>query len=151
MVELLQKLRKVPNVKTISAQSNGMLLDEEKIKAMAGLIDRVNLSVSSLDERTAQILAGTKKYDVEHVKEVAVKLLENGIDVLLAPSGCLASMTREMPRSSSGDFHRRRTPLSRSSASRTACVPVRQEGQETKPMRFEQFSRSSLCWKSSII
>jgi uncharacterized Fe-S cluster-containing radical SAM superfamily enzyme len=85
MVELLQKLRKVPNVKTISAQSNGMLLDEEKIKAMAGLIDRVNLSVSSLDERTAQILAGTKKYDVEHVKDVAVKLLENGIDVLLAP------------------------------------------------------------------
>jgi uncharacterized Fe-S cluster-containing radical SAM superfamily enzyme len=85
MIELLQKLRKVPNVKVISAQSNGMLLDEEKIKAMAGLIDRVNLSISSLDHRTAQILAGSKKYDVEHVKDVAVKLLENGIDVLLAP------------------------------------------------------------------
>ncbi|OPY26351.1 MAG: molybdenum cofactor biosynthesis protein A [Methanocella sp. PtaU1.Bin125] len=85
MIELLQKLRKVPNVKTISAQSNGMVIDEEKIRAMAGLIDRVNLSVSSLDQRTAQILAGTKKYDVEHVKNVAVKLLEHGIDVLLAP------------------------------------------------------------------
>jgi uncharacterized Fe-S cluster-containing radical SAM superfamily enzyme len=85
MIELLQKLRKVPNVKVISAQSNGMLLDEEKIKAMAGLIDRVNLSISSLDHRTAQILAGSKKYDVGNVKDVAVKLLENGIDVLLAP------------------------------------------------------------------
>jgi uncharacterized Fe-S cluster-containing radical SAM superfamily enzyme len=85
MVELLQKLRKVPNVRVISAQSNGMLLNEEKIKAMAGLIDRVNLSVSSLDQQIAQTLAGSKKYSVEHVKDVAVKLLENDIDVLLAP------------------------------------------------------------------
>jgi hypothetical protein len=85
MVELLQKLRKVPNVKVISAQSNGMLLNEENIKAMAGLLDRVNLSVSSLDQRIAQTLAGSTKYSVEHVKDVAVKLLENDIDVLLAP------------------------------------------------------------------
>ncbi len=85
MVELLQKLRKVPNVKVISAQSNGMLLNEENIKAMAGLIDRVNLSVSALDERIGQTLAGTKKFDIAHVKDVAVKLLENDIDVLIAP------------------------------------------------------------------
>ncbi|HUL61568.1 MAG TPA: radical SAM protein [Methanocella sp.] len=85
MVELLQKLRKIPNVKTISAQSNGMLLDEENIAAMAGLIDRVNLSISALDERTAWMLAGSKKYSVGHVKGVAVRLLEHGIDVLLAP------------------------------------------------------------------
>jgi hypothetical protein len=85
MVELLQKLRKVPNVKVISAQSNGMLLNEDNIKAVAGLIDRVNLSVSALDVRTGWTLAGTKKYDIGHVKDVAVKLLENDIDVLLAP------------------------------------------------------------------
>ncbi len=81
----MQKLRKVPNVKTISAQSNGMLLNEENIAAMAGLIDRVNLSISALDERTAWALAGSKKYSVGHVKAVAVMLLEHGIDVLLAP------------------------------------------------------------------
>lgn len=85
MVELLEKLRKIPNVKVISAQSNGMLLDEAKIKAMAGLLDRINLSLSSMDDRTGQILAGTKKYSVEHVKRVAELCLENGIDVLLAP------------------------------------------------------------------
>ena len=60
MVELLEKLRKVPNVKTISAQSNGMLLNEEKIKSMEGLLDRINLSIMSLDERRGQVLAGTK-------------------------------------------------------------------------------------------
>ncbi len=85
MVELLEKLRKVPQVKVISAQSNGMMLDEEKIKAMAGLLDRINLSLSSMDDRTGQILAGTKKYDTNHVKNVVRWCLENGIDVLLAP------------------------------------------------------------------
>ena len=85
MVELLEKLREIPNVKVISAQSNGMVLDEEKIKAMSGLLDRINLSLSSMDERTGQILAGTKKFSVEHVKNVARWCLENDIDVLLAP------------------------------------------------------------------
>jgi uncharacterized Fe-S cluster-containing radical SAM superfamily enzyme len=85
MVELLEKLRKVPQLKTISAQSNGMLLDEAKIKSMEGLLDRVNLSIMSLDERRGQVLAGTKAYSVEHVKDVARMLAKSKIDVLLAP------------------------------------------------------------------
>ena len=85
MVELLEKLRKVPQVKTISAQSNGMLLDEEKIKSMEGLLDRVNLSIMSLDQHRGQVLAGTKSYSVEHVMDVARLLAKSKIDVLLAP------------------------------------------------------------------
>ena len=85
MAELLEKLRKVPQVRTISAQSNGMLLDEKKIKSFAGLLDRVNLSIMSLDERRGKILAGTNSYSVEHVKNVARALAASEIDVLLAP------------------------------------------------------------------
>ena len=85
MVELLEKLRKIPKVKTISAQSNGMVLDEAKIKSMRGLLDRVNLSLMSMDDRRGKILAGTNAYSVDHVKNVARMLLENDIDVLLAP------------------------------------------------------------------
>jgi uncharacterized Fe-S cluster-containing radical SAM superfamily enzyme len=85
MVELLEKLRKVPQVKTISAQSNGMMLDEAKIKSMEGLLDRINLSIMSLDERRGQVMAGTKAYSVEHVKDVARMLAKSKIDVLLAP------------------------------------------------------------------
>ena len=85
MVELLEKLRKVPQVKTISAQSNGMMLNEEKIKSMEGLLDRVNLSIMSLDQQRGQVLAGTKSYSVEHVMGVARALANSKIDVLLAP------------------------------------------------------------------
>lgn len=85
MIELLEKLRKVPQVKIISAQTNGMLLDANKIKDMEGLIDRINLSISSLDERRSRMLAGTNLYHVGHVKEVARLIAESDIDVLLAP------------------------------------------------------------------
>lgn len=85
MVELLEKLRKVPQVKVISAQTNGMLLDSEKIKAMEGLLDRINLSISSMDPRRGRMLAGTNLYDVEHVKEVARAVAASDIDLLLAP------------------------------------------------------------------
>lgn len=85
MAELLQKLRNVPQVKYISAQSNGMMLDEEKIKSFEGNIDRINLSLSSMDERRARILAGTNLYSVEHVKGMARMLAKSSIDVLIAP------------------------------------------------------------------
>jgi len=85
MQELMEKLREVPNVKVISAQTNGMLLDAEKIKRMEGLLDRINLSVSSLDDRRARMLAGTNLYNVEYVKGVARAVAASEIDLLLAP------------------------------------------------------------------
>ncbi|HTY91664.1 MAG TPA: radical SAM protein [Methanocella sp.] len=85
MTELLEKLRKVPQVKVISAQTNGMLLGAEKITEWEGLLDRINLSISSLDSRRSRVLAGTNLYDVEHVKDVARAIAASQIDLLLAP------------------------------------------------------------------
>jgi uncharacterized Fe-S cluster-containing radical SAM superfamily enzyme len=85
MVELLEKLREVPQVKVISAQTNGMLLDAEKIGQMEGLLDRVNLSISSLDGRRARMLAGTNLYDVGHAMDVARAIAASKTDLLLAP------------------------------------------------------------------
>ncbi len=85
MTELLEKLRKIPQVKVISAQTNGMLLDADKIKEWEGLLDRINLSLSSLDGRRGRTMAGTNLYDVEHVKDVARAIAASDIDLLLAP------------------------------------------------------------------
>lgn len=85
MTELLEKLRNVPNVKVISAQTNGTLLDAEKIKEWEGLLDRINLSLSSLDARRGRMLAGTNSYDADHVKGVAKAVAASRIDLLLAP------------------------------------------------------------------
>jgi uncharacterized Fe-S cluster-containing radical SAM superfamily enzyme len=69
----------------ISAQTNGMLLDAEKIGQMEGLLDRVNLSISSLDGRRARMLAGTNLYDVGHAMDVARAIAASKTDLLLAP------------------------------------------------------------------
>ncbi len=98
MVELLEKLRAVPQVKVISAQTNGMLLDGEKVGAMEGLLDRVNLSLSSLDDRRARMLAGTNLYDVGHVMGVARAIAASGIDLLLAPVWVPGFNDEEIPK-----------------------------------------------------
>ncbi len=98
MAELLEKLREVPQVKVVSAQTNGMLLSPEKARAMEGLLDRVNLSLSSLDDRRARMLAGTSLYDVEHVKDVARDIAASKIDLLLAPVWVPGFNDEEIPK-----------------------------------------------------
>lgn len=86
IVELVSELKKIPEVETISMQSNGTLLNEEKIKALeeAGL-DRINLSMMAIDSELAKKLAGFGWYDIEKVKAVAKLIAESKIDLLIAP------------------------------------------------------------------
>ncbi|WP_457741520.1 radical SAM protein [Thermococcus sp.] len=85
-VELVQALRKHPNVSVISMQSNGTLLNDRLVEELAEAgLDRVNLSIHSLDPEKAKMLMGMKSYDLEHVLEMAEALVNAGIDVLIAP------------------------------------------------------------------
>ncbi|NJE06206.1 radical SAM protein [Thermococcus sp. M36] len=85
-VELVQALREHPNVSVISMQSNGTLLNDKLIEELAEAgLDRVNLSLHSLDPDKARMLMGRKDYDLEHVLDMAEALVNAGIDVLIAP------------------------------------------------------------------
>ena len=85
-VELVQALRKHPNVSVISMQSNGTLLSDKLVEELAEAgLDRVNLSLHSLDPEKARMLMGMKSYDLEHVLDMAEALVNAGIDVLIAP------------------------------------------------------------------
>lgn len=85
-VELVQALRGHPNVSVISMQSNGTLLTDKLVEELAEAgLDRVNLSIHSLDPEKAKMLMGRKDYDLEHVLDMAEALVNAGIDVLLAP------------------------------------------------------------------
>ncbi|WP_461865597.1 radical SAM protein [Thermococcus sp.] len=85
-VELVQALREHPHVSIISMQSNGTLLTDKLVEELAEAgLDRVNLSVHSLDPDKARMLMGMKSYDLEHVLDMAEALINAGIDVLLAP------------------------------------------------------------------
>ncbi len=85
-VELVEALREHPNVSVISMQSNGTLLNDKLVEELAEAgLDRVNLSLHSLDPDKAKMLMGMKNYDLQHVLDMAEALVNAGIDVLLAP------------------------------------------------------------------
>jgi len=84
MEELLEGLRKTKEVNVISMQTNGVLLNEEKIDMLENYVDRINLSINTLDEEKAKILYGSK-YPVKKVIEMAKMIAESKMDLLIAP------------------------------------------------------------------
>lgn len=86
IVELAKKLKELPEVKITSLQTNGTLLSESKIKQLekAGL-DRINLSINSMNGELAKKLSGVKWYDLEKIKYFAEKIANSKIDLLIAP------------------------------------------------------------------
>lgn len=84
--ELISDLRNIPEIKTISMQSNGLLLNKKKIDELeqAGL-DRLNISLNSLDEIECADFCGVIKYNLEHLLQVFDLILQSKIDLLIAP------------------------------------------------------------------
>jgi len=86
IVELVQALKEHPNVDVVSMQSNGVLLNDKLVEELAEAgLDRINLSVHSLNPEKAKMLMGMKNYDLNHVLDMAEALVNAGIDVLIAP------------------------------------------------------------------
>ena len=86
IADLVRELKCVKDVSVVSMQSNGTLLDEERIKTLeeAGL-DRINLSIHALSPELAVSLAGISRFDIERVKDVAGLVAKSKIDLLIAP------------------------------------------------------------------
>lgn len=87
ILEIIRIIKNDPNVFRVAIETHGGFLSKklaEKLD-MAGL-DRINLSIDSLDKDKAQMLAGVPWYDVNKILEVVDWILENtSIDVVLTP------------------------------------------------------------------
>lgn len=85
-VKLVALCSKIKGVSYISMQTNGILLTEEKIDALekAGM-NRINLSMNSLNPQTAKKLCGNASYDIEKIKGIAKHISQSKIELLLAP------------------------------------------------------------------
>jgi len=83
ITDLVKKLKDIADV--VSIQSNGVLIDSKKITEMEGYLDRINLSINSLDKNRAKLLAGCNVYDLEHVLRIAKEIADSEIDLLIAP------------------------------------------------------------------
>ncbi|AKG38896.1 molybdenum cofactor biosynthesis protein MoaA [Infirmifilum uzonense] len=87
IIELVRLLKNTGRAISISLETHGALLTEKLAEKLeeAGL-DRINLSIDSLDKEKARVLSGTPWFDVERVIKVAEHIAKNlSIDLLIAP------------------------------------------------------------------
>ncbi len=83
---LIRGIKAINGVSTVSMQTRLYMLTKEELRdlAQAGL-DRINLSIDTLNPELARKISGAPWYDVDHVKELAVQALELGINVIASP------------------------------------------------------------------
>ncbi len=85
MENLFADLQAMENVHTISIDTNGTLLHKEMIDRIAKYDKlQLNLSLDAIDEEKAKLIAGTKNYNVKHVKEV-IAYASKKLKVIVAP------------------------------------------------------------------
>ena len=68
---LFADLEALPPVHTISIDTNGTFLNKERIDRLSQYTKlQLNLSLDAMDEEVARTIAGTKSYNVNHVREI---------------------------------------------------------------------------------
>lgn len=84
ILRLIRGLKALEGVKIVSTNTNGVLLTEKLVDdlAKAGL-DRINLSLNTINQKTASELAGSF-YALDNVKKI-IDYCEGKIEVLIAP------------------------------------------------------------------
>ena len=86
ILDLIKDLKKIQGINFISLQTNGILLDSKLIYQLkeAGL-DRINLSINTLDEFKAKKITACKEYSVKLIKQIAKDIVSAKIDLLISP------------------------------------------------------------------
>lgn len=85
-IKLVEETGKLENVEKMSMQTNGVLLTKEIVDKLETLgMNRINLSINSLDPEKARKFSGIPNYNVNHIKEIAEYITKSKIELLLAP------------------------------------------------------------------
>lgn len=84
--DLLSELETIKGIKTISIQSNGLLINKKIIdKLKFNKNCRINVSLNTLDVNKARYLCDCSNYDLDKLIDNIKTLLDANIDVLIAP------------------------------------------------------------------
>jgi len=84
LTELIEGLDSVREVDVISIQTNGTLITRSFVDTVEGKLDRINLSLSTLNEEKAKKIYGVR-YPVRKVVDIAEYIVNSKIDLLIAP------------------------------------------------------------------
>ncbi len=86
IAELVKEVKNLPEVEIVTMQSNGTLLNEKLIKNLeeAGL-NRINLSVHSLNQEQSKILFGSQNYNLKKITENCRLIKNSKIELNITP------------------------------------------------------------------
>ncbi|MBD3248901.1 radical SAM protein [Candidatus Woesearchaeota archaeon] len=97
MLKLIQDLKAIPQVKTISIDTNGTLLNKEKIDKLADAgLTRFNLSIDALSPELAEKMAGTG-YDISNIKKIA-SYISRKAELMITPLWVPGINDKEIPK-----------------------------------------------------
>lgn len=87
LVELVRELKEINGVKSVALETHGLLLTRRLVDKLAEAgLDRINLSIETLNAEKARYLYRTPAYDVKRVMEVAEYVAkETVIDLHVTP------------------------------------------------------------------
>ncbi len=94
---LVEEISKIREVKIISMQTNGILLNDERISTLEKYVTRINLSLNALDEKLARVLSGGA-YPLRKVIENAEMIANSKMDLLIAPVWVPGYNDKEIPK-----------------------------------------------------
>lgn len=85
LVELIADIAKIPNVKTISINTNGTFLSKMMIDRLADAgLTRINLSINAVEDSKAREIAGSNRYSIDAIKKIVPYIMER-MDLIIAP------------------------------------------------------------------
>jgi uncharacterized Fe-S cluster-containing radical SAM superfamily enzyme len=95
--DLIKDMRKIKEITEIGIATNGLLLDKKKVDSLikAGLT-KFNISINSIDEKTAKIMAGTK-YESNNILEIC-KYISKKSKLFIAPVWVQGYNDKEIPK-----------------------------------------------------
>lgn len=86
LFELIERLWKIEGVKTISMQTNGLLLNQDVITQLESTnLTRINISLNTLSQKKATYLSNCPDFNIKDLLKNIELLLLSKINVLLAP------------------------------------------------------------------
>ncbi|MDI9611312.1 MAG: radical SAM protein [Archaeoglobales archaeon] len=92
----VEEAHKIKGVETISMQTNGIPLSENRISALEGRMSRINLSLSTLSEEVSKKIH--PGYPLKKVIEIAEMIANSKIDLLIAPVWVPGYNDEEIPK-----------------------------------------------------
>jgi len=86
LIKLINKLKTLEGVFKISMQTNGLLLNEQKIIELEKVgLSQINISLNTLNQQKAEYISDSNRYQLQYLLSMIEYLMKSEIDIVIAP------------------------------------------------------------------